>query len=378
MFFSISKHFDNMFPNNIQYGDFHIGYDNGWNHVGNIMYKGTTDTGLLNISSEKDIDSYRNIDGTFCIISFIDTTIEIIFGCCRRFPIFRNRDSVSNLYKYNRGYELEIYNNEVLYNPPNQYSYKHLDMNDDQLFDLLDTKISNYITNFKSDNLIKVYPTGGVDSILILAYLLKHNIPYEIVPGEYIEMDYFLCKHRQYLRKEFWAYQTIQHWKSDSALYTGAHGDEMMLRNPLSAYLLMKFHGEDLVSICKKDLMLYHSLHCLEKESLQKYNNHSRQLFLDEDDIKDYIMNIHAEDYQHWHLGNTLYITPFNNMDLLNISLNFSYEVSRKQMLDAYISKELIRRNRPGLLKLVSNIKNINYYENMAEVFDGTVRLEDL
>ena len=77
-------------------------------------------------------------------------------------------------------------------------------------------------------------------------------------------------------------------------------------------------------------------------------------------------------------MGNTLFYTPFDDLRLLNLSLNLSDELIRKQLTDGYVAKELIKRNRPGLLKLLSTSKNVDYYKNLADLYEGKVKLEDL
>jgi len=380
MFFHISKEVDSSFPNILTKNSYNIHYDNGWSSLDFALYKGITEEGILSITSENDIEKYRSANGTFCIMYFKNNRIEIISGRKQKYPLFVTESSVSNTYTDGESIHgnVIITSTEIQKTDLADITYQNLNLNDDQIIDLLDEKINNYVSNFNFSMPLKVYPTGGLDSIMLIAYVLKNKIPYELVVGEHAEMDHFACYHRTTLPKKFWAYTTIQHWKEPSILLTGAHGDETLLRDALQAYAMLKYHGEDLVEVCQNNTSLYQSLHYLKDECLKTYEENSTLSFDNEYDLKTWILNVFRKDYQHWHLGNTLFFAPLDNLDLLNISLNLSWETSRKQLLEGYVSRELIKRHRPKLLSLVSPQKNINYYQNLAPLFEGKITLKDL
>jgi len=380
MFFHISKKFDYTFPNYINHNDYFIHFDNGWTYCENFLYKGITQKGVLQIKSKQDIDNYRNANGTFCIISLDSDKIEVIGGKKQKFPIYLLDMTISNTYTAGTNVTCPIFisNTNITESSTKDLYYTNLNTDDKNIINLLDDAISNYIKDFNSPTPIKIYPTGGVDTILLISYILKHDIPYDLVTGEHAEMDRFLCNHRNRLRKNYWAYSTIQHWKEPSILLTGAHGDETLLRDFLQAYLMLKYHDEDLVTVCTKNPQLYQSTHYLLPQCIEEYKEYSDMCFENENQLKSYILNKFKTDYQHWHLGNTLYFAPFDNIELLNLSLNLTWETARKQLLDAYVSKQLIQKNRPGLLRLISPLKNVDYYQNLSDIFDGIKNLEDL
>lgn len=382
MFFLISKHIDKTFPNNKKFGNYYVSFDNGWNIEDNFIYKGLIFSGKIDIIKEQEILNYKNIEGTFCIIHFTDNKININFGIKQKFPIFINDDSVTNLYKADKFCtnlsEVIISDEKIQPIYKSAVEYQDLKLSDDEIINRLDQTIENHILNFNTNKPFKLYLTGGLDTLLIAAYVLKNKIEYELVSGEHAEMDHFLCYHRSRLMKDFWAYQTIQHWKKSTILLTGAHGDETLLRDPLQALLILKHHGEDLINICRENVNLYQSKHCLKEQNLVEYKKYDNLKFESDVSLKNYIMNTFAGDYQHWHLGNTLFYTPFDDLELLNLSLNLSYDVARKQLLDGFVAKELIKKNRPGLLRLLSSLKNFDYYENLASLYEGKISLEEI
>ena len=88
-----------------------------------------------------------------------------------------------------------------------------------------------------------------------------------------------------------------------------------------------------------------------------------------------FILKSNASDYQHWHLGETLTWTPLNDLKITNIFLNFSYQTLRGQILDAAVTKELIKRNNPNHLSLISPQKNINHFNHLYKIFEKTEEL---
>jgi hypothetical protein len=70
-------------------------------------------------------------------------------------------------------------------------------------------------------------------------------------------------------------------------------------------------------------------------------------------------------------LGNTITLTPYDNLNLINLVLNLSYPVLRTQILDASIHKLLIERNAPNLLRLLSNDKNTDNFKNLSALYEG-------
>lgn len=378
MFFSISKTPDYSFPNTKKLGNYFVSFDHGWIIEDYKIYKGYISDNIVN----GDIKQNKEESGNFCIIDYNKNEISIHTGKKQKFPLYIDYDllQVSNLYKHGNEFQgqLIIKNDKILSYPVKELKFENLELDDDEIIDNVDKKLEDTILKIANISPFKLYLSGGVDTAIIASYVLKHKIPYEFVLGEHADMDYFLCHHRGTLLNNFWAYQTVQHWKEPSLLLTGSHGDETLLRDPIQAYLYLKYHNEDLVETCKNNLHLYQSNHCLKDSCIQSYEKYEDRNFSTLNELKSEILNITYNDFQHWHLGNTLFISPFDDIDLLKLMLNLSHTAIRNQLLDATISKEIIKRNRPGLLKTVSNQKNIDYYRFLCNLFEGTERLEDL
>lgn len=353
MFFNISRDSNNEFPVHIKYAGLSIDLDNGWQNNNGVISKGLKDNN--------------------CVITCKDDKIEITVDRRRTFPLFYNDENISNIIDYPNTFyadeDLTVLNNTVTViksSEPRQFTDLHL--TDDQLFDYLYQYLDDKVSNFADQAPIKFFPTGGVDTGVIISFMLKHKLPFELLTAEYKDMDYFTCHTRPRLGK-FWAYRNIHHWKEPSILLSGTNGDEMMLRNPHDAYLMGKVHGEDILKTLSSTVT-YHSHYFLRNKHKPGYDEID-QLGLDLAQARQRIIDRNYCDYQHWHLGNTLTWTPLNDLTLINIMLNFSYPYVRTQLLDAGISKQLIARNDPAFLKFVSPSKNNMNFQHLTTVFEG-------
>jgi len=353
MFFNISRTKNTEFPVHIEYAGLYIDLDNGWTNNDGIISKGLKDNS--------------------CTITCKNNKIEITTDRRRTFPLFYDEEHVSNIIDYANAFyiheDLKVLNDTVtIFKSSDPKEFKDLKLNDNQLFDYLYEYLDDTVKNFKDQSPIKFFPTGGVDTGVIISFILKHKMPFEMLTAEYKDMDYFTCHTRPRLSK-FWAYQNIHHWKEPSILLSGTNGDEMMLRNPHDAYLIGKVHGEDIL----KELAsatTYHSHYFLRSKHRPGYDVIDK-LELNLDQAKQHIIDRNYFDYQHWHLGNTLTWTPLNDLTLINIMLNFSYPYVKNQLLDAGISKELIIRNDPNFLKFISPAKNSKNFHHLHRVFEG-------
>jgi len=353
MFFNIGRDRNNEFPVHVEYAGLCISLDNGWTNDNGVISKGLKDNN--------------------CVITCKYNKIEITVERRRTFPLFYDDDHISNIINYANEYyineDLTVLNNTVTVIKscePRQFT--DLKLNDTQLFDYLYEYLDDKVTNFEDQAPIKFFPTGGVDTGVIMSFVLKHKIPFELLTAEYKDMDYFTCHSRSRLGK-FWAYRNIHHWKDPSILLSGTNGDEMMLRNPHDAYLIGKLHGENILKTLA-DHNTYHSDYFLRSKHKPGYNDIDN-LVLTPEQAKQHVIDRNYCDYQHWHLGNTLTWTPLNDLTLINIMLNFSYPCVRSQLLDAGISKQLIERNNPDLLKFVSPAKNNMNFQHLHKVFEG-------
>ena len=76
--------------------------------------------------------------------------------------------------------------------------------------------------------------------------------------------------------------------------------------------------------------------------------------------------NTVVNDWQHWHLGNTLTWTPFRDLELFKLYMSLPYEQALGQIMNSAVSRVLIERNVPGLTTMLSDQKNTgNFMKNL-------------
>ena len=84
------------------------------------------------------------------------------------------------------------------------------------------------------------------------------------------------------------------------------------------------------------------------------------------------LCNNSVNDWQHWHIGQTLTWTPLRDLEIYKIFLRLRPEDAIPQIMDSAISIELMERNYPGLSNIISDQKNTgNYLKNLADFLLG-------
>lgn len=354
MFFNIGNKQNLDFPVHVSFPNICVSLDEGWKIDDNIISKG--------------------IDDNTCVLRYNNDCIEIDGGTRRKFPIFYDDCNVSNLLpldnEYISGQGNNFIDNLVHLKPDTESTtFNYLDMSDRDIFDELYTYIDEKIKKFDHDLPINVFPTGGADISMLISFLIKHKKNYNLLTAEYKDMDYFTCHNRSKIGR-FWAYRDIHYWRYPSILISGTHGDEMMLRNPQHAYMISKANNDDILAELERNPDYYHSHYFLRSKHKQSYDE-ADKMNLSLIETKNYILGRNSLDYQYWHMGETLTWTPLNDLTITNLILNFSYTTLKKQLLDAGITKELIRRNNPDHLKLMSQNKNVNHFNHLYKIFEG-------
>lgn len=219
---------------------------------------------------------------------------------------------------------------------------------------------------------IKVFLSGGVDSLLVYSYLQRFHKHYELIACCHVDYDRFWLKNSHTLTANHWAYKQIHHWITPCVLASGAPGDEFMMRSPTTIDRLLKYHDMDVVHLLGQDRWK-NSLHS-DYFRLPKH----QKLFCDQSvdrsaSVRDFhwsLCNIIVNDWQHWHIGNTLTWTPLRDLAIFKILLRLPMSDLLPQIFDSALSRHLIEQNRPGLSSVISEKKNIgNYMSNLSDFY---------
>ena len=388
MFFSISQQHKNNFSYFYQLGPFSVSTDAGWTEYKknnyHILYKGYADSEPMDSAIESIIEQNEPTRlGNFCVLVFDSATLKIKTDRYRGFPIWvESGKEITNLIKLDHTawtdslieINPDFTVNETKFDVigPIDTSYITLDQAVSQINHILEIKTQNFLKTINSP--IKTFLSGGVDSLLVYSYLQRYTNNYEIIQCSHVDYDEFWLKNSGTLQN-FWGYNQIHHWQESCALTSGAPGDEFMLRSPTTVDLFLKFHGIDMISLLDQDRWkncLHHTYFNLPKH---------RNIFLstqissvvDRYQLLWNLCNILVNDWQHWHIGNTLTWTPLRDLEITKILLRLPVDNLLGQIMNSDVSCCLIEQNKPGLTKVISDQKNsgnsmknlVNFYSNI-------------
>lgn len=381
MFFNISDtHLEN-YPCHWQLGKFSVSTDNGWTlttlGTAQILYKGYADKNSLdNLLDEILFQQEPQLTGNFCALVLVDNSIEIQTDRYRSFPIYIGH-GVNNLIPTDYiawtdslitvHADLSITEDKFDVIGKIDTSPIALDEALDAITSILDWKVTNFLKHNQLP--IKSFLSGGVDSLLVYSFLRKHTDAFELVKCSHVDYDYFWLKNSSDITR-FWAYNQIHHWTEPCVLTSGAPGDEFTMRSPTTTDLFLKHHNikiSELLAQPKWADSLHYKYFSKEKHM---------QIFLTQEAPVQLLENLHwnlcnivVNDWQHWHLGNTITWTPLRDLDIFKIMLRLPVDVLIEQVMNSNISIQLIERNCPGLSTAISDAKNSgNVLSNLVNV----------
>lgn len=220
---------------------------------------------------------------------------------------------------------------------------------------------------------IRLFVSGGVDTILLLALLRCHDRPIELIRSEVWEHDRFVDDNADQLAS-YWAYRQLHHWTEPTWLATGSQGDEYLLRGPITIALITSWHDIDFLAQLDGNDRCYHRRYFGKPANQDIFRDHwqrrhqLRELYPTRADLDRHILDMLANDHQHWHLGHTLTWTPFLDLSLPNMWLACDPVDLMDQWLDAGMTKDLIRHYDASLLAGVSDFKNFNSRQNLYRI----------
>jgi hypothetical protein len=83
------------------------------------------------------------------------------------------------------------------------------------------------------------------------------------------------------------------------------------------------------------------------------------------------LCNIIVNDWQHWHLGNTLTWTPLRDLEIFKLLLRLPMDAAVEQVMNSKLSIQLIEQNCPGLSAGLSTQKNSgNVLSNLTRIYE--------
>jgi hypothetical protein len=385
MFFSVGTTALTNFSHHYRLGDFVVSTDAGWQLLDYgprwILYKGYADSAPLEQLIDQIIDQKEpQLLGNFCLFDFDPqtNTIQIRTDLYRSFPIFvESGYQVTNmmplsytvwadgLIQVNSDMSIQESKFDVIGTIDTSYVSASQSIQD--IDKILSIKTQAFVKHNRLP--VRVHLTGGVDSLLVYSYLQKYTDNYELVKCGHIEYDEFWLKNSDTLKKSFWGYSQIHHWRDSCVLTSGAPGDEFMLRSPTTADLFLKLQNYNMTDLLKDPNWQT----CLHQTYFNRTKNY--EIFTNQT-VPDWnrkqmiwnLCNIVINDWQHWHLGNTLTWTPLRDLSIAKILFRLPADQALGQIMNSDISRVLIEKNYPGLSNVISDQKNSgNAMKNLVD-----------
>jgi hypothetical protein len=378
MFFSISNQCENNFTANYNFGSVWINVDAGWEVKSDdtyfVIYKGYADNFSLDSILNEIRESELPFDlGNYCVfyINKKSSQVYIRTDRYRGFPIYVDLgNSVNNLQKKS---STKWSDNIITVNPDitiEEYQFDIIGEIDTSTVDystavssidkLLHSKTEKFLKNNQLP--IKAHLSGGVDTLLVYSYLWAHTKNFELVKYAHIDYDRFWLLNSTDISRH-WGYNQIHHWNEKCVLTSGAPGDEYMLRSPATIDRYLKLYNQSVVQLLRSPRWA----NCLHKDY---FNRQKHQEWFNDQTVdhakpltENYweLCNTVINDWQHWHLGNTLTWTPLRDLNIFKLMLRLPLDQSIAQILDSNLSKQLIYQINPEFVELISDQKNSQY-----------------
>jgi len=314
MFFELSKIKNQNYPNNYELQNGTIfNCDLGWQRIkykhSVIFFKGYL------LDDIKDEEFYESIvtDPTprfkgnfFCVIA--EDTVTITNDINRGSPVqYLQNQKITNLERdltpaWSDKYLTVDSLLTVTENHFSPYTVSYDEVDYDSALDQVDKILCDSFEAFLSKNNkpIKVFLSGGIDTLTMYSYIKKFTKNFELVDYEYKKFTHFYRKNWDTKIRKFWGYNQIHSWGDvPTVLLTGGCGDEFFLRGPAMLSVLAEHHDIDTLALVEKNPHSYHS-HYLSLEKNRHY--FSTKKTFDTSSKKntvDHILNNLINDHQH-------------------------------------------------------------------------------
>jgi hypothetical protein len=380
MFFHVSKTAQENYPRHWQLGSFSISTDQGWQRTAfgatELLYKGYVDSAPIESVLEKiAFQSTSTLTGNFCVLAVCNDTLTIQTDIYRSFPIYVEQfKAVNNLTPLSHiaWTDSLITIHADLAVTENKFDIIGTVNTEPSTVDQIDQLLLAQMQQFAQQvtQPVRVFLSGGVDTLLVYSYIKQLGIPHELVWNLHLDLDdFYLANHDSI--QQHWGYTQLHHWKEPCILASGAPGDEFMLRSPTTANMYMLHHGTNILEELNNNPNVLHREYFLQSKNVKLFNQQNTEFLPTQttDELHWAMCNNVLNDWQHWHLGNTLTWTPLRNLELFKLFLQLPFELAKAQIMDSAVSRQLIEKNVPGLADVISDQKNSgNYMKNLQRL----------
>lgn len=374
MFFLISPNQDRRFP--VQYplpNNHWLNVDAGWTELdsehGRVYWKGYCYQYPVGrtLADYLFANPFPNLAGNFvAVLVGSDGRVCVTHDDCRSTPLFINQDCLGNIGLDGNPVWSDtmctLHEGLVVqekYDAVGSVTATRTAFSD--AVDIIHYRLTQHFQWLRRQRRpIRVFYSGGIDTLTCIAYLRALDIDHELIAGEHFDYDCFTTQFANELL-QYWGYRQIHHWRESCYLVSGAPGDEFFMRGPSECNLMLMHMGKTVDDVLRDTD--YHSNYFRELKNSKIYQQQSTDPKL-QDVIVDrvatcrQIVDMALNDHQHWHLGNTITFTPFRDLQILKIVLQLHDQDLERNMADATVQRALIERTDPELLQFLPQLKN--------------------
>jgi hypothetical protein len=367
MFFSLGSSIDHRFPNHDTVDGWVFNYDNGWCRQDQSWYKG-----------------YQHSDigyGNWTRITVQGSHVQLHHGALRGYPLWWDREQrvLTNLC----GSGQRIWADESIEIQGDQAHIPKVDifgninlepLTMNQVLHELAADIRRKVSALDRDyhdNVKRLFLTGGVDTLLLFAFARAHGLQFDLVDHEHFEYDWFTNHALHNIRDRHWAYGQMHHWREPTMFLTGSCGDEFTFRGPNIIALWCAWHDIDVLNMLPQaqgyHVGYFQKPHNVEIFQQAWQSRHIlRRRYPHKQDLVRQILDINANDHQHWHLGNTVTWSPFMDLEITKTILRLPEQHILSHIMDASVSKNLITLALPHCLSWLSQTKNYDQRKSLT------------
>ena len=369
MFFHISEQPQENYPCHWPLGMFCVSTDTGWKLTRrfglDVLYKGYADSAPLESLLEQImLQSAPHLTGNFCAIVVCDGSLQIQTDRYRSFPIYIGQNNINNLVPQDRTAwtdslitvhrDLEVTENK--FDVIGAIDITELDFHQaqDQVHDILTRRTQQFLSHNKLP--LKVFLSGGIDTMLVYSYLCAAGADFELLDHEHFDHDYF-WRNNSHRINQYWGYRQTHHWHLPAMLASGAPGDEFTLRSPTTANLYLLNHNTSIPELLQLDQPYLHGDYFSLPKHIKVFDQQVKST-KEVSQLHYELCNIVVNDWQHWHLGNTIHWTPLRDLEIFKIIMRLPLQDAKNQIMNSIFSQSLIERNVPGATEFLSDVKN--------------------
>jgi len=203
--------------------------DKGWTKVNSAWYKGYSTECNLRESLDKILNGYKP-KGIWCVIALDDDGYKTYHPEICPFP----SDGITNLHNVTGSCSASF----------------NVDSSVNSIDTVVDTALSILVNSCQgyakyNSDILNIWCTGGLDSVLLLAICEKANIPYNLYAHKshsayHVEHETEFTK---YVKNTFPNYQFMSVFSDRTVLGTGYGGDAYFCRHPVQINLLANSLG---------------------------------------------------------------------------------------------------------------------------------------